>query len=71
MIKNIKIGTVSRAKKLNELAIECDCEVSILLDDYEIDVKSILGIFSLDITRELCLKIDTDEVKILEKFNEF
>ncbi len=43
-------------KKANEL----DCDADLSLGKYVIDAKSIMGIFSLDLSRELELTVHSD-----------
>lgn len=44
-------------KKTNEL----NCEADLSLGKYVIDAKSIMGIFSLDLSRELELSVHSDD----------
>ena len=61
-MKKVKISLVSIddvkdfVKKTNELS----CEVDLTLGKYVIDAKSIMGIFSLDLSRELELSVHSD-----------
>lgn len=49
----IDINTIAKARKLNEIALTYEEDIDILKDRYVIDAKSILGIFSLDISQPL------------------
>ncbi len=61
-MKTMKIMLVSIddvkdfVRKTNEL----DCEADLTLGKYVIDAKSIMGIFSLDLSRELELSVHSD-----------
>lgn len=61
-MKKVKVMLVSIddvkdfVKKTNEL----NCEADLTLGKYVIDAKSIMGIFSLDLSRELELSVHSD-----------
>lgn len=61
-MKKVKVMLVSIedvkdfVKKTNEL----NCEADLSLGKYVIDAKSIMGIFSLDLSRELELSVHSD-----------
>lgn len=61
-MKKVKVMLVSIddvkdfVKKTNEL----NCEVDLSLGKYVIDAKSIMGIFSLDLSRELELSVHSE-----------
>lgn len=64
----VDISTIAKAKKLNEIALSYEEDIDILRDRYVIDAKSILGIFSLDISQPLTIRIHTDDSDVLSKF---
>lgn len=73
-MKSVKIS-LEMAQKVKEfVAVTQDCPYEILLKSgkYVVDAKSILGIFSLDLSQPLTVEIyseDCDEfLKELEKF---
>lgn len=70
----IQIETIEKVKKFEAIAVEMGSDVDLVSGRYVIDAKSILGIFSMDLTKPLKLVVHApeDEVeKILEAFREF
>ena len=59
----VNINTVEKVKAFaNEmLKIDCECDLVSESRRYVIDAKSIMGIFSLDISKNLILHIHADE----------
>ena len=45
-------------------------DIDISSGRYVIDAKSMLAIFSFDLTRPLTIKINSDDLEIIKKFNE-
>lgn len=77
IIKTVKvqINTIDRVKAFVETACSIKSDMDIVSGRYTIDAKSIIGIFSLDITNPLTLKIyaENEETvnEILEKMKGF
>ena len=73
-MKSIKIS-LEMAQKVKELvSITQDCPYEILLKSgkYVVDAKSILGIFSLDLSQPLSVEIYSDDcAELLEKLKKF
>lgn len=59
IVKKIRVATIEDAKKLSEAAQKCKYDIDLIQGRYLIDAKSILGIFSLDLSKILDLKIHT------------
>ena len=59
----VSINTVEKVKAfVNEMSkINCECDLVSESRRYVIDAKSIMGIFSLDISKNLILHIHADE----------
>ena len=51
--KNIVLNNVEAAKEFVKAASECDFDIDVYYNRFLIDAKSILGVLSLDLTREL------------------
>ena len=51
--KNIVLNRVEAAKEFVKAASECDFDIDVYYNRFLIDAKSILGVLSLDLTREL------------------
>lgn len=56
----IRINTVEDVKKFVSLVTGAEFDVDIVSGRYAIDAKSIMGIFSLDLTKDLELRIHSD-----------
>ncbi len=57
----ICINTINDVKNFVNIVTKCDYDVDIVSGRYAIDAKSIMGIFSLDLSKELTLNIHSDE----------
>ena len=57
----ILINSFAKVHRFHQLISQFDGEFDLLQDRYVIDAKSQLGIFSLDISRPIRLKIHSDE----------
>lgn len=57
----ISINTINDVKNFVTLVTKCDYDVDIVSGRYAIDAKSIMGIFSLDLSKELTLNIHSDD----------
>lgn len=57
----IRISTIDDVKNFVSIVTGCDYDVDIISGRYAIDAKSIMGIFSLDLSKDLELKIHSDD----------
>lgn len=68
----IKINTINDVKDFVNIVARCDYDVDIISGRYAIDAKSIMGIFSLDLSKPLELHIHSDDcgelIKEIDKF---
>lgn len=64
----IELDTIDGAKQLNAIALSYEEDIDIIKGRYVIDAKSILGIFSLDISKQVKIKIHSDDLSVLDKF---
>lgn len=73
MVKlNVKIVSMQDADKFNKICSKFDCDMDLQSGKYYVDAKSIMGIFSLDLSKPLVLNAGTDdEQKIKETFADF
>jgi phosphotransferase system HPr-like phosphotransfer protein len=64
MKKNIKLLSINDVKNFVNAACAADFDIDLVSGRYIVDAKSIMGIFSLDLSKpiELCLHTD-DEAK--------
>jgi phosphotransferase system HPr-like phosphotransfer protein len=70
-IKFKDIDVIEDVKKFVSIAMNCDCDVDLVSGRYVVDAKSIMGLFSLDLSSELVLMIHTDDETVSSKFAEF
>ena len=73
MVKlTVNIVSMQDADKFNKLCSKFDCDMDLQSGKYYVDAKSIMGIFSLDLSQPLVLNAGTDdEQKIKETFADF
>ena len=73
MVKlTVNIVSMQDADKFNKLCSKFDCDRDLQSGKYYVDAKSIMGIFSLDLSKPLVLNAGTDdEQKIKETFADF
>lgn len=73
MVKlSVKIVSMQDADKFNKICSKFDCDMDLQSGKYYVDAKSIMGIFSLDLSKPLVLDAGTDdEQKIKETFADF
>lgn len=73
MVKlTVNIVSMQDADKFNKLCSKFDCDMDLQSGKYYVDAKSIMGIFSLDLSKQLVLNAGTDdEQKIKETFADF
>ena len=60
----VMINTISKVKEFCNLTIQQDYDLSLHSGRYIIDAKSILGVFSIDISKPVAMHIDTEGVDI-------
>lgn len=59
----IKLETINDVKNFVSAVTTFECDFDIVADRYVVDAKSIMGIFSLDLSKPLDLRINTDDEK--------
>lgn len=71
----VKIDSIESVNQFVNAACGCDCDITLQSGRYVIDGKSIMGIFSLDLTKPICLIIEADDEETknfaLEKMKPF
>lgn len=66
----IRINSIDRVKTLVKIVQEYPEDIDISSGRYVIDAKSIMAIFSFDLTKDLYIRIHTDDLETLKRFNE-
>jgi len=67
----VKIDTIEKVKDFVNKVNTFNGDVDLKSDRYTIDAKSIMGIFSLDLTKELTLVFSDDFTKVKETLKDF
>lgn len=63
---NVKISTISDVKNFVDAVMPFKYEIDLVCGRYAVDAKSIMGIFSIDLSKELKLIAHSDETVELE-----
>lgn len=66
----IKINTIENVKEFVKIMTKQSFEADLIGDRYIVDAKSIMGIFSLDLTSPKELHIQTSDEDAFNKFKE-
>ena len=62
MVKlTVNIVSMQDADKFNKLCSKFDCDMDLQSGKYYVDAKSIMGIFSLDLSKPIDLNIHADD----------
>ena len=64
----INLNLTSDINEFISIVSTVDCDVDLVRDRYIIDAKSIMGIFSLDLSKPIKLVIHSNDMNIIEKF---
>ena len=67
----ILIDSIEKVKELSSILSKEGADCEIVEGLHIVDAKSIMGIFSLDLTKPVRLDIHSDDRGILEKLKEF
>lgn len=62
----VKIETINDVKKFVNTVSTFDFDVDLISGRYAIDAKSIMGIFSIDLSKELTLMAHTDKADFVK-----
>ena len=72
MEKTICLKTISDVKNFVSIVSKCDYDIDLIRDRYVIDAKSILGIFSIDLTQPIKMVINSDNCdNLIEELKDF
>ena len=66
----IKINSIDRVKAFVRDTESFSCDIDLIYGRYTIDAKSIIGIFSIDLTKEIQVKIHSDDREEILRFYE-
>ena len=69
---NVMFKTTNDVKEFVSIVNQCDFDVDLISGKYVVNAKSIMGIFSLDLTKSIILQADTDDDSgFLEKIKKY
>ncbi len=57
----IMLSTINDVKEFVNVVSKCDYDVDLISGRYAVDAKSIMGIFSLDLSKSIALEAHTDD----------
>ena len=66
----ISLNSIQKVKTFNKLISTVDCDVDLTYGRYTIDAKSIMGIFSIDISKPVNMVIHSDNADEIESILE-
>lgn len=69
-ILDVSLNTIEKVKKFTSIVNSFDCDVDVLQGRYIVDGKSIIGIFSLDLTKTITVEIESNDEKEINRFLE-
>ena len=58
MNMTILIDNVTKIKEFNKLTLEFPCDIDVISGRYIIDAKSLMGLFSIDLSKPIEVKLD-------------
>ena len=71
MLVTVRIDTIAKVKDFVNKVNTLDGDFDLKSDRYTVDAKSIMGIFSLDLTKDLTLVYTDDVNKVTETLKDF
>ncbi len=67
----VKLETIERVNEFVSMISKLSCECDLIQGKYLVDAKSIMGIFSLDLTRVLQLNINSEDINLISFISNF
>ena len=68
---NIMLDSINKVKAFVNVVATCDYDVDLTSGRYVVDAKSIMGIFSLDLSKPIKLDVHGDDETFEAKIKEF
>ncbi len=66
----INLNDFKAARKFIDEVSKFDCDIDIIKDRYVVDAKSVIGIFTIDLSKPVDVEIHSDNEEEIKKFNE-
>lgn len=70
-ILKIRVDTIDKVKEFVAIASRFEEDLDVVRDKYVVDAKSIMGMFSMDLSKTIELHIHSDRKDILDAFDKF
>ena len=67
-VLDVALNTIGKVKKFTNIANSFDCEIDVLQGKYIVDGRSIMGIFSLNLTETVTVEIESNNEKEIDRF---
>lgn len=67
-VLDVSLNTIEKVKKFTNIANSFDCEIDVLQGKYIVSGKSIMGVFSLNLTETVTIEIESNDEKEIDKF---
>ena len=67
---SILLNSIDKIKSFSNIITTIDCDIDIMSGHFEIDAKSLVGLLTLDKSKALRLKANTDDEVIIETIKE-
>ena len=69
---NVMINSINDVKNFVNIVSKYDFDIDLISDRYVVDAKSIMGIFSLDLTKPITVDVHTDDAdEIMEELKPY
>lgn len=63
----IMLSSINDVKNLVNIVNKYDFDIDLISDRYVVDAKSIMGIFSLDLSKPITVEVHSDDCSEIEK----
>lgn len=67
-ILDVLLNTIDKVKRFTNIANQFDCDVDVIQGRYIISGKSVMGVFSLNLTETVTVEIESNDEKEIDKF---
>ena len=66
----VNLNKTNSINKFVENISKYECDIDIIKGNYIIDAKSLMGIFTLDLSEDVTIEIHSDDKNVITKFEE-
>ena len=68
---NVKISSIGDVKNFVNIVSKYDFDIDLISDRYVVDAKSIMGLFSLDLSKPIKINAYTNDDKLKEELSRY